>query len=111
MRYLRIGLLVVVMLFVIFLAVANRGMVTLVLVPQALKSVFPYDVTLPLFLVILFSVLLGLILGYLLEWLREHKHRREASQRKREVKKLEKDIDGLKKKTGHEEDDVLALLN
>ena len=51
-----------------------------------------------------------MVLGYLLEWLREHKHRRRASQKAREAARLNREVDRLRKQTGKPEDDVLALL-
>ena len=51
-----------------------------------------------------------MVLGYLLEWLREHKHRRRASQKAREAARLNREVERLRKETGRPEDDVLALL-
>jgi hypothetical protein len=51
-----------------------------------------------------------MVIGYLLEWLREHKHRRRASQKSREAAQLNHEVARLRKDTGRHEDDVLALL-
>ena len=92
------------------LAVANREAVTLHLLPQGLDRVMPLSIELPLFVVILASVVVGMVLGYLLEWLREHKHRRRAAQKAREAARLNREVAQLRKETGRPEDDVLALL-
>ncbi len=65
---------------------------------------------LPLFVVCLLSVVVGMVLGYLLEWLREHKHRRQATQKTREAAQLNGEVDRLRRQSGKAEDDVLALL-
>ena len=92
------------------LALANRELVTLHLLPEGWRGVARYSIQLPLFLVGLLSVLVGMVLGYLLEWLREHKHRRRASQKTREAAQLNREVDRLRRQSGKPEDDVLALL-
>lgn len=66
MRTLKLLLLGVILLAVVVLAVANRGMVTLNLLPQGLDRVMARSVDLPLYVVILLSVIAGMVLGYLL---------------------------------------------
>jgi len=110
MRTLKLLLLGLILLAVVVLAVANRGMVTLNLLPQGLDRVMSRSVELPLYVVILLSVIAGMVLGYLLEWLREHKHRRRASQKAHEAARLNHEVARLRKETGRPEDDVLALI-
>jgi lipopolysaccharide assembly protein A len=109
-RIIRYGILAVIMIVIVFLALANREMVVLNLLPEELSRIYSLSYELPLFVVILASVLLGLILGYGLEYLREYKHRKKAADGTRTVRKLENEVRGLKKKNGHSDDDVLALL-
>ena len=109
-RLIRYGILAVIMIVVVFLALANREMVVVHLVPVELSRIYSRSFELPLFVVILASILLGLILGYGLEYLREFKHRKAAAERARKVRKLEGEVHGLKKRTGHSDDDVLSLL-
>ena len=92
------------------LALANRGLVTLHLLPAGMARVMPVSVELPLFLVILISVVVGMVIGYLFEWLREHKHRRNASQQAREAARLNQEVDRLRRQSGKPDDEVLALL-
>lgn len=111
MRYLRYSFYAVLMLVLILLALANRQMVTLAVLPEQLAGPFPVSVPLPMFVVILLSMLAGLLVGYVLEYFREHKLRREAAAKKREAASLAREVDALKKQAGTQEDDVLALLN
>ncbi len=111
MRYLRYSFYAVLMLILIVLALANREVVTLALLPEQLARFMPVSVQVPMYIVIMLAMLFGLLVGYILEYFREHKIRREAAQKKREVAKLSQEVDNLKKQNGVEEDDVLALLN
>jgi len=110
MRTLKLLLLALILVALVVLAVANRDVVVLNLLPQGLDRVMRLSVRLPLFVVILASVVVGVALGYLLEWLREHKHRRRASQKAHEAARLNREVAQLRKETGRPEDDVLALL-
>lgn len=111
MRYIRYSFYAVLMLVLVMLALANREIVTLAVLPEQLSTLFPASIQLPMFVVILLSMLAGLLIGYVLEYFREHKQRREAAVKKREVESLAREVDTLKKQAGSEEDDVLALLN
>jgi len=113
MRFIKLVLLAIILIGIVLVAVANRGMVTVQLLPEPLVPLvnFQTELSLPLFVVLLIAVGVGLLLGYILEWLRERKHRRAVGQTKREVSRLESEVANLRKKTGEGEDDVLALLN
>jgi len=111
LRFIKLVLLAVIMIGIVLLALANRGMVTLKLLPEAIEHILPLSIELPMFAVILASVLAGLLLGYILEWLREHKHRREAAERRRQASQLSHEVEVLKKKHMSPEDEVLALLD
>lgn len=99
-------------LILMLLAVANRGDVTLTLLPKELADLAGFNMTLdlPLFLVILGGVVAGLLIGFVWEWLREHKHRREAARGRKDVSKLEREVKTLKKSSSADQDEVLALL-
>ena len=111
LRYIKLVLLAVLMLAIVILALANRGPVTLHLLPEGVYSILPYSVQVPMFAVILVSILTGLLIGYILEWLREHKHRRIAAQKQREATQLAREVETLKKKHMSPEDEVLAILD
>ena len=113
MRFIKLIILAVLLVGIVLVAVANRGMATVQLLPEPLVPLVDFQtaITLPLFVILLLAVGVGLLLGYILEWLRERKHRRAVGQTKREVSRLESEVANLRKKTGEGEDDVLALLN
>lgn len=112
MRYLRYLFLSVVGIVLITVALANRQMVTLRLLPEELAGVFNLSGTigLPLFLVIFAGIVVGLLIGFVWEYLREFKHRRALSKTGREVTKLEREVKRLKGRSGEDKDDVLALI-
>jgi putative membrane protein len=110
MRTLKLLLLGLIVVALVVLSLANRGVVTLHLLPEGMARVMPLSVQLPMFAVILLAILVGLFIGYLLEWLREHKHRSLASRKAREAEKLNRDMERLRRETGKSDDDVLTLL-
>lgn len=113
MRYVRYAFLAILGIVLISVSLANREAVELTLMPQAIADLvgFNLSTSLPLFLVVLGGVVGGLVIGFIWEWLREHKHRRDASVKTGEVKKLEREVKKLKKKQNEGQDDVLALLD
>ena len=111
LRFLKLVLLAVILLAVVVLGLANRGSVTLHLLPGDAQWILPLSVDVPMFVVILGSILCGLAIGYILEWLREHKHRRLAAQKKREASRLSREVESLKKKHMTPEEEVLAILD
>ncbi len=108
-RYLFLGLLA---LCLLILALANRAPVTLRIVPEDMAAYVGLDlsVTLPLFIVLFLAIAVGLLVGFVWEWLREHKHRAEASRERAERERLEKELDRTRGRTT-DEDDVLAIVN
>ncbi|MCB1343548.1 MAG: LapA family protein [Pseudooceanicola sp.] len=110
LRYLFLGVLAVVLISV---SLANRAVIELRLVPEAVSELTGYNqaIALPLFVVVLVSIAAGLVIGFVWEWLREHKHRREASVRAREVNKLEREVTRLKGKQTEGKDEILAILD
>ncbi|WP_424928023.1 LapA family protein [Amaricoccus tamworthensis] len=111
MRTVKIIILAVILLAIVVLSVANRELVTLNMLPSALDHLMPgmrFEV--PLFVVILCSIVIGLVIGYLFEYLREYKHRRLASQKIREADNLKREMEGLRREVNKPKDDVLAIL-
>ena len=109
LRYLFLALLTAALLI---MASANRSLVTLRLLPDDFAALFQlnWQVEVPVFLVLFLGIIIGLLVGFTWEWLREHKHRRVASTKSREVGKLERELAVLKDQTSLPSDDVLALL-
>ncbi len=113
MRYIRYAFLGLLGILLISVSLANRTIVDLKLMPDAVAELFGLNpgIALPLFVVVLGGVAAGVIIGFIWEWLREHKHRREAGTQKREVKKLSREVKKLKAKRDEGKDEVLALLD
>ena len=110
MRIVRYLLIAVIGIVLLVVASANRAPVTLNLLPGEMTTYLGrnWSVQLPLFLVILTGVAAGVLLGFVWEWLREHKHRATAAQKKREASQLQREVAKLKTAP---DDDVLALLD
>ena len=113
MRYIRYAFLGGLGIVLIAVALANRGMVTLKLLPTGLSDLVGMNQTidLPLFVVIFGGIVAGLLIGFVWEWLREHKHRAEAARQGREVRKLNREVRRLKGEKHEGKDEILALLD
>lgn len=114
MRYLKYLVLAILAALCVVLAIANRGPLTLNLLPAggAIENFAPdaliLSLTLPVYVIVLAAVLLGVVLGLFMEMVRETGHRREERRYKREAAELWRDNQRLKKKLGEEEDDILG---
>jgi uncharacterized integral membrane protein len=112
MRYIRYTFLACLGVALIAMALANRGVVTLKLMPDGLADLvgLNHSISLPLFGVILGGIVAGLLIGFVWEWLREHKLRAESGRKSREMGKLEREVRRLKGVQNEGKDEVLALL-
>jgi uncharacterized integral membrane protein len=113
MRYIRYAFLGALGIILVSVSLANVESVELKLMPDPLAELLGFNLStsLPLFLVVLGGVVAGLVIGFLWEWMREHKHRRDATVKKGEVRKLEREVKKLKKKQNEGKDEVLAILD
>lgn len=112
-RYLKLILLVLLGLSLLTVALANRAPVTVRLLPDDLAALtgLTWAMELPLFLIIFAGIIAGVLIGFVWEWFREHGHRATASQKSREVTRLERELAVLKDSTSvPPKDEVLALL-
>ena len=111
-RYLKVIFLAALGLVLLTLALANRGPVTLRLLPAEMGSFLGFDpaITLPLFLVVFGGIVAGLLIGFVWEWLREHKHRAEAARARRAAARLEREVTRLREVKADPQDEILALL-
>lgn len=112
MRYIRYAFLATLGVVLISVALANRGVVTLNLLPEPLAQLLGlhYSITLPLFVVILGSIIAGLVIGFAWEWMREYKIRAAAGRAERELQQTKREVRRLKGKSEEDKDEVLALL-
>ena len=113
MRYIRYAFLAALAVVLIAIAMANRSMVTLQLLPDDLAALleFQQSLAVPVFLVFFTGIVAGLLIGFFWEWLREHKHRSEAAVRKTEVRKLERELKKTQAERDKDKDEVLAILD
>jgi len=113
MRYVRYLCIAIFALALIAVALANRSMVSLRLLPTEVSGFFAMnpEINVPLFIVILGSIIAGLLVGFVWEWIREYNQRAEAARQAREMRRLEREVARLKGEKYEGQDDVLALLD
>lgn len=112
-RYFRLIFLGLLGLGLLTVALANRAAVPVRLLPPDLAALtgLTWTMEMPLFLVIFAAIIVGVLIGFVWEWFREHGHRATASQKAREVARLERELAVLKDATSvPPKDEVLALL-
>ncbi|WP_342666567.1 lipopolysaccharide assembly protein LapA domain-containing protein [Gemmobacter nectariphilus] len=111
MKYLRYLVLLLIAVGLVAVALANREVVALHMLPPDLAQLVGIDWTirLPLFLVGFGGVVVGVLIGFVWEWLREHKHRAAAAAKAREVQQLKREV--AQATPPAPKDDVLALLD
>lgn len=113
MRYIRYLCIAIFAIALIAVALANREIVELKVLPGEVAHWFAVtpQFRLPLFLVILGSILAGLLIGFVWEWIREYGERAEAARQAREMRRLEREVARLKGEKHKGKDEVLALLD
>lgn len=111
MRYVRYLCIAVFAVALISVALANRSLVSLKILPTEVSGFFAMnpEVQVPLFIVILGSIIAGLLVGFVWEWIREYGQRAEAARQAREMRRLEREVARLKGEK--HQDEVLALLD
>lgn len=112
MQYVKYVFLAVLAVLLILVALANSSLVTLRVLPETMAGFlgWSWQVTLPMFVVILGAIIVGLLIGFVWEYLREHKHRAAARQERREKEELRRENAKLRSDRHGGGDDVLALL-
>ncbi len=113
MAYLRYAFAALVAAIFVTIALANRAMIELKLLPDTLAGLVGTNlqITLPLFLFLGLAVTAGLVLGFVWEWLRERDIRAEARRLRRERDATRDELRRYAKTDASgRKDDVLALL-
>ncbi|MFD0859157.1 LapA family protein [Roseovarius aquimarinus] len=113
MRYIRYASIAIFALALILVALANREMVTVRIVPEDLAGFTALNPAgqVPLFVVIFGAILAGLILGFIWEWIREAGERAAAARQAREMQRMRAEIKRLKAEKHEGKDEVLAILD
>lgn len=113
MRYIRYASIAVFGIALVLIALANRQMVSVQILPPELSGVAALNPThqVPLFVVIFGGILAGLVIGFIWEWIREAKERAEATRMRRELAALRAEVKSLKGEKHKDKDEVLALLD
>lgn len=113
MRYIKYLFFAVTALVLITLALANRQIITLRVIPEGLGLNLWGDlsVQVPIFVAIFAGIAIGLLIGFIWEWFREYKYRSDANRQHKNVAQLEREIKRLKREKSNGDDDVLALLD
>ena len=113
MRYVRILLVALLAVVLVGVALANGQLVTVSLFPGRLDRYMGgnWQAEMPLFLVILLSVLVGMVLGLIWEWMRESALRQQSARRAHELQLLEREVGGLRATHHAPRDEVLAILD
>lgn len=113
LRYVRYAVIVVLLIVLLTVALANRAVVPVRFLPEDVGALFGinWQVEMPLFLVIFGGVVAGVVIGFTWEWLREHKHRKAASRRGKELARLEREMAVMQDSRSLPGDEVLALVN
>ncbi|UWP94724.1 LapA family protein [Aliiroseovarius crassostreae] len=112
MRYIRYLFLAALAVCLVTISMANRGMVTLHLLPAELSGFlgFSWSITLPLFIVIFLGIIAGVMIGFVWEYLREHKFRAAGKRTRKERDALIREVKKLKHPKAKPGDDIIALL-
>lgn len=113
MTYIRYALLGIIGAVFLTVALANRSMTTVKLLPDTLATFFGgnLSVTMPLFMIVGGAVVAGLLLGFIWEWLRERGYRSEAARARRAAEELRTELGRVQKSAPEtQKDDVLAIV-
>lgn len=113
LRYLRYFFLGLIAVVVIYLALANRALVTVRLLPDHLASLLGRSAEwrMPLFLVIIGALAVGVLVGFTLEWVRGRVSRHRARVEARRAEELQQEVATLRERHPDEtSDEVLAML-
>ena len=106
MRTIRLAVLGLLAAILISLGVANMVPVDLYLLPAALFGDGFSIKGLPLAVVIMAAVLMGILVGLVIEFLREHRQRKVAEEKRREIVQLRQEIARMRAKLGDRDDEL-----
>jgi lipopolysaccharide assembly protein A len=111
--YLRYSFAAIIAFVFVTVAVANRSIVEVKLLPDTLAALlgFNFSLALPIFLLLGIAIVTGLLLGFVWEWFREHGYRAEAAKLRREAASMRSELQRAEQVAPQmRKDDVLALV-
>lgn len=113
MRYIRYASIAIFAVALILIALANRQVVEVRILPGELAGMAALNPSyqIPLFIVMFGGILAGLVIGFIWEWIREAKERAAAARQAREMAALRAEVRRLKGERNKDQDEVLALLD
>ncbi|ABL71854.1 LapA family protein [Paracoccus denitrificans] len=113
MRAIRVFFFVILAVVLMLLAAANRQLVTVSLVPEALAPFAggQWSLTMPAFVALFLAMVFGVLLGLVWEWIRESHLRAESSRRAHDLAQLQREVGDLRRTHAAPRDDVLAILD
>ena len=113
MRAIRLFFMVALAVFLIIVALANRQMVTISLLPSNFEPLVggQWALSMPVFLALFLAMVFGLLVGVVWEWLRESHLRAESSRRAQDLARLEREMGALRRDHGRPKDEVVAILD
>ena len=96
----------------IFIALANREVIRISLVPEEFSFIgYNFQLNTPIFFIFFAGFTFGIMVGFILEWMREYKLRSASSYKTLELNNMKREIQQLKCEKYKNQDDVLALLD
>ena len=113
MRYIRYIFMACLAIILITVAITNRTMTELALLPADLSALIGFNLSFatPVFVVFFAGTIFGVVVGFIWEWIRERKHRVQLSETSRELRRKERQLKKLKDDKYKDQDDVLALID
>lgn len=113
MRAIRLFFMIALAVFLIIVALANRQMVTVGLLPANFETLFgrQWSLTMPLFLALFLAMVFGLLVGVIWEWLRASHLRAESNRRAQDLVRLEREMGALRRDHARPKDEVVAILD
>lgn len=113
MRAIRVLFIVILAAILILVAAANRGVITVSLLPESLAPFAggQWSLSMPAFMALFLAMVFGVLVGLVWEWLRESRLRSESSRRAHELSVLQREMGDLRRTHAAPRDEVLAILD
>ena len=115
MRAIRFAFFVILAVVLVLVAAANRGLMTVSLLPPAVAPFVggQWSLTMPAFVALFVAMVFGVLVGLVWEWIRESALRAESSRRAQHLADLQREMGQLRQTqaAAAPRDEVLAILD